>query len=74
MARARRESKGQARELVNPGVISVKKGDFPTVRRLYDESLLGTTRRAANKSGMAAVMGDTGILLRAKGKLQDARY
>ena len=52
-------------------MISVKKGDFTTARRFYDEAFQHY-QEAGDKSGMAAVMGDTGILLRIQGKLQDA--
>jgi tetratricopeptide (TPR) repeat protein len=69
--RAIGNQKGQAKELLNLGVISVKNGDFTTARRSYDEAFQDYLQ-AGDKSGMAAVMGDTGILLRIQGKLRDA--
>jgi tetratricopeptide (TPR) repeat protein len=63
--------KGQARELLNLGLILVKKGDFTSARQMYDEAFQ-FDQRAGDKNGMAAVMGDTGILLRIQGRLHDA--
>ena len=71
ITRAIGNRKGQARELMNLGVISAKKGDFTTARRMYDESFR-SYQKAGDKNGMAGVMGNTGILLRTQGKLQDA--
>src|SRR5207245_3552789 len=71
ITRAIGDEQGQARELINLGLISAKKGDFTTARRMYDESFR-SYQKAGDKNGMAGVMGNTGTLLRMQGKLHDA--
>ena len=58
-------------ELVNLGVIDVRRGDFADGRTMYAQALR-SYQEAGNKNGIVVVTGNTGNLFRAEGRLPEA--